>query len=161
LQKIYGENKQESWPLDYVLSALQFFALDFDKQQDYIPPIFLNTLFHLGLGDFFSTKPLHVILSIYNDCIGVGQSWDEWIDDVYYEDKGFEALFTNLANMLDQLDFEKPLIHLQNEFACTQEQAINILKTLDLYEENSAPVFSAVDLLNEYSYGAYEHNIIR
>ena len=90
-------SNEDSWPLDYILSALQFLSLDNSEKCKYLPQTFQQTLFHGSDGDFLSTSPISTILSIYLDCISVGATWDEWIDDCNLEELGLEQLFLSLT----------------------------------------------------------------
>jgi len=164
-------SNEDSWPLDYILSALQFLSLDNSEKCKYLPQAFQQTLFHGSDGDFLSTSPISTILSIYLDCISVGATWDEWIDDCNLEELGLEQLFLSLTKQLNACVFiqdEKDDYYrnilcddvtenewLQSLYSC-KFLSIKILKKLGLYQKNSIPIFGAEELLNEYSYGGYK-----
>lgn len=161
-EKILGQIECDPWPLDYILSSLQFLALDHEKKYEYLPSTFSETLFHFSDGDFSSADPLIVILAICADSIHAGKSWDDWIDDDSLKNKGFGALFLQLGDSLSACEEKKSFMEedeqLKKKLLLCKYQATDILKKLDLYEENTLPSFSALELLDEYSYGGYSNS---
>lgn len=163
---------RDPWPYEYVVSALQFFALSPKEIDLYLPEVFSKTLFHGGLGDFYSTSPLSAVLRIYCDCVGVGKQWNDWIDDPKQEDRVIEVLFQRLEEHVEQaISFDDDSDRLYRDLLIThsstpwvttmmkcRELAIHILMKIDLFEEGAAPLYSAIDLLNGYSYGEYDDN---
>lgn len=167
---IYGTSR-DPWPYDYVVAALQFFALNPQALVSYLPPSFPKTTFH-GNGDFDTSSPLIALVEIYAECIHAGINWNEWIDDPQAEDKEIESMFEALYQCIENV----PIINDEEDLQCRhalladdetewalaisscRDLAVKILKRIGLYEPDLAPLFSAKSILNEWSYGAYSEN---
>lgn len=162
---------RDPWPYDYVVAALQFFALNAQALVSYLPPSFPKTTFH-GNGDFETSIPLIALIEIYAECIHAGINWNEWIDDPQAEYKEIELMFEALYQCIEDV----PIINDEDDgkfhqalladdrtewvFAMSscRDLAVKILKRIGLYECESMPIFSAKSILDEWSYGAYSEN---
>lgn len=168
----YGLDKNSPWPYNYVISALQFLSLPAEQFEKYLPKRFSETLFHAKEGDFYSTSPLATLLSISTEAIEAGQRWNDWIYANNLKDPDIERSFRNLMHQLYKvLDIDERNERMYRDMLLHETQhhwvtdmkdcrklAINILKKIGWYRENITPVFSSVELLNEYSYGMYGNN---
>lgn len=172
VSKIYGSS-EDPWPFEYLLSALQFFALSPVGINSYLPKMFPKTLFHGSLGDFYSISPLSTILMISSDCVRPGANWNEWINGQAEEDKEIELLFGALHEFIQEVIFSGDESDSHYRVMLTSDTAdgwiVSMSKCRDLakylltrigwYEDDAMPIFSAATVLNEYSYGEYGDNL--
>ena len=168
--KAYPYDIKEKWPFHYVISALYFFALDSKFLTLYLPGSFPETTFHGGLGDFISKSSLHSTILIYAECINAGRTWNDWIENEIYQDDNLPKMFDLLHKQIDKIldeDTEREnkaldiLIKsekhpLTQAFVNARQTAREILKEIGWYEDNKMPPISCRNILNEYSYGAYD-----
>jgi hypothetical protein len=104
------ESSCSPWPYDYVIAALQFFALNPQALVSYLPPSFPETTFH-GSGDFGTSSPLIALVEIYTECIHAGINWNEWIDDPQAEDEEIELMFEALYQCAEDV----PIINYEDD----------------------------------------------
>ncbi|MBF0103001.1 MAG: hypothetical protein HQK77_19055 [Desulfobacterales bacterium] len=150
INELYGV-QSDTWPYDYVVSALQFFAMTEQNQQQYLVPDFPEILFHGRMGDYMTCKALEAILQISRDAIHAGITWTEWANDETCQDIEIETQFSNLYALLE--------LSTPNNWSLNSEkirkQAKDILISIGWYDKDSLPVFTCAELLNEYSYNDY------
>lgn len=147
----------------YTMVALQILALSPERLDSYLPPPFPKTRFHGYFGDFFCTSPLSAIVMICGDCL------DRPPPDILRAlGRESEAVFAALSQQLNELDLpdehDREMRDAMCEGALTdtvqamqrcRDGAVHILTRLGYLETNEAPVLSARQLLDAWSYGAY------
>jgi len=89
-----------AWPYHYVITALQFFSLDINSLQAYLPS-FLPDMYYEAGGSFRGVNPLFVLLAVQSNAIIHGITWNEWIFANDLIDKTIETDFKNLAALIE------------------------------------------------------------
>jgi len=90
-----------AWPYHYVITALQFFSLDINSLQAYLPSSLPDMYYEAGWS-FRGRNPLFVLLTTHAFAIEAGTNWNEWIYTNDLIDKTIEADFKNLATLIQQ-----------------------------------------------------------
>lgn len=89
-----------AWPYHYVITALQFFSLDINSLQAYLPSSLPDMYYEAGWS-FQGRNPLFVVLMIHGSAIKAGRTWNEWIFANDLIDKTIETDFKNLAALIE------------------------------------------------------------
>lgn len=162
LSLAYYHSPQNPWPFEYVILGLQVLALPFSQFKAYIPNQNLTPIIFEIDGAIQSNNLMSVILSGVISCINMGKSWNEWIDENVLIDQNIEQAFTQLYIQLTQssLNFdEQNEDSLEQFLAPCRQQANHLLTRLGWPLEARQPIKTAIELLDEYSYGYYSKMI--
>lgn len=151
---IYG-NKEEPWPYEYIINALQFFSMSSKNREKYIVNDFPEVLFHGKFADFITGNAQTAITEIFIEIISKGEVFDEWIEDEKLEDIGIEVLFKELHSFLTSMELKE----LFNNWEKIQTMSLIILNKLGWTEIDQIPEFSCKRMLDEWSYGDYTYQI--
>lgn len=164
MPRTYGVYDTDAWPFAYVVAGLRYFALSPAQVTRYVPDdTYSPTVFHGRNGDFEELSPVVAVTLICQECVEAGISWDEWIEDPDFENRGIGMLFRELVgeieSVLDSLEAQSNIA--DEPWSSCRRRAVDILTVLELYEPNREPEYFATTLLNEWSYGAYGENVVK
>lgn len=155
IETVYDGPSRDSWPYDYVVNALIFFAMAPDQLDHYIVRDFPTTLFHGAVTDFESGNAKEVVSFIWAEVLGTGKTISEWIDEPSYESADLERDFSELFSQLYDVGIDQIWSHWKESRA----KAIKLLADIGWREIPDSPFIGCEEILNEYSYGAYSEAV--
>lgn len=144
---------EREWPVDYVRICLRFLALDAEDKRAYLPADFPETAFHMQEADAYLTSPFRFMAALAVDSCdhaATNPDFDETQADLLRE----------MAALLKTLAWCKRADLWQGNDGDTLRtwNALARLAKLTLAAfgwEPAQPEVSCIELLDEYSYGAY------
>ena len=147
-EKIYGTTS-DSWPFDYVVSALQLLALPEEQFGKFIPEEIEETIYDGVGGCVISSDPYVITYSLLKDYISPGTTWDEWINNIELESIGLESNFKKLSVNISAMEkvekFSEKWKVLQNH---NRNIAKQLLVKIGLYQKGSFPIFSWQEMVH-------------
>jgi hypothetical protein len=165
------QRSSEPWPLHHVQTALWFLSSDTADQAKYLPAPFPAIQFHGSTGDFVTGNPLYFMVQLCADACAEGARLDEWGD---LDPNGvIGPRFVELRAILSAmhglgLEDNDPVAFMRSPesypdlrglFSAARRYARGIVADLSWNAELSRHTFSCVELLDEYSYGAYSARV--
>lgn len=160
LSLAYYHSPQNPWPFEYVILGLQICSLSIDELKKYIPNDNFPAITFDVDWPITAQNAFSFILSGLRLYIGAGKIWNEWIGENELVDVSIEIEFAKLYDLVTQIPLYKNINEqtwndLSRLWIPCQQWANHLLTRLGWPLEARQPIKTAIELLDEYSYGYY------
>lgn len=164
LNLAYYHVPQNAWPFEYVILGLQICSLSLEKLKQYVPDDNFPAITFDIDWPITAQNAFSFILSGVRSYIRVGKTWNEWIDENELVDITIETDFVKLYDLVNQIPLYKNINEqmwhdLSKLWIPCEQLANHLLTRLGWPLDKRQPPKTAIELLNEYSYGYYSEMI--